>query len=507
MSKNYYLNLMVVLLSAVFVLGACSPQVGSVATDTSQPVATPAQSGPVVLRFAISDNHGEPSEPYAQEFIAQVKKLSDGEIIIEPVWDSGDASEAGFEGRVIEQVKSGQADLGIAAARAWDTQDIPSFQALQAPFLIDNDALAEAVATSDMAARMLEDLSQYGITGLALWPEDLRHPFSLMPDKSILSPTDFAGQKVRVTTSRASERLIEAFGGTPSYGAGGYEIAESGLRQGLSLSGTPTATGNVTFFPKYQVLFVNGDAFGKLSEAQQAILGEAAAAAQEKAIAEHPSEVEAARAWCSDFGAVVLASDEQIAEFEKAAQPVFDWIQQDPRNAELVAAIRELKANTPASPAVEACEYELAQQIPTSDAGDQTWATGLPPNGVWQVTLTNDDVMKMGVSNAEAPGWSGVNTLTFQDGNLTYTWLGTKDYAKGDTAFCQGPMTVVDDTVSVTYIELGGNDCSGDDYGSSDVFQWRIDEQGLIHFHLVNHPEVELIAQWEAKPYEKIADQ
>jgi TRAP-type C4-dicarboxylate transport system substrate-binding protein len=476
-----------------------------VATATSEPVATPTQSGPVILRFAISDNHNEVSGPYAQEFIDQVKELSDGEIILEPIWDSGDASKAGFEGRVIAQVKSGQADLGMAAARAWDTQDIPSFQALQAPFLIDNDALAEAVATSDIAGRMLADLSKYGITGLSLWPEDLRHPFSLTPDKPILLPTDFAGQVTRVTTSRATERLIEAFGGTPMYG-GGYEVAESGLRQGTSLSGTPTATGNVTFFPKYQVLFVNGDAFGELSEAQQAILGEAAAAAQKKAIAEHPSEVEAATTWCSDFGAVVLASDEQIAEFEEAAQPVFDWIQQDPQNAELVAAIRELKAQTPASPAVQACEYELAQQIATSDASDQTWSTGLPPNGVWQVTLTNDDLIQMGVPPGLAPGWAGVYTLTILDSDFTWTWLGTEDY-EGDMALCKGPMTLVDGNVSVIYRELGGNDCSGDSYGSSDVFQWRLDDQGLLHFHVVNHPEIELRAVWEAKPYQKIADQ
>ena len=513
MSKSYYLNLMVVLLSAVFVLGACSPQAGPVAsatsqpvatatsqpvaTATSQPVATPAQSGPVVLRLAIADNQGEYTEPYAQEFIDQVKNLSDGEIIIEPVWDSGDASQAGFEGRVIEQVKSGQADVGLAAARAWDTQDIPSFQALQAPFLIDNDALAKAVATSDIAARMLEDLSQYGIAGLALWPEDLRHPFSLMPDKPILSPTDFAGRTIRVVTSRASERLIEVFGGTPMYGAGDYEVAESGLRQGLSLSGTPTATGNVTFFPKYAVLFANGDAFGKLSEAQQAILGEAAAAAQEKAIAEYPGEVEAARSWCSDFGAVVLASEEQIAEFEKAAQPVFDWIQQDPQNAELVAAIRELKAKTPASPAVQACAYELAQQVPTLDASAQTWSTGLLPNGVWQVTLTNDDVINMGVSTGKAPDWSGVNTFTFQDGVFHYTWEGTEGYGKGQTASADGTYEVVEDFVRLTT----------DDF--SDDVQWRLDEEGL-HFHLlatVNDPFTEVRAMFEAKPYQKIADQ
>jgi TRAP-type C4-dicarboxylate transport system substrate-binding protein len=134
-----------------------------------------------------------------------------------------------------------------------------------------------------------------------------------------------------------------------------YEGAESGLLQAASLNGNPTATGNVTFFPKYQVLFANGAAFDKLSEEQRAIIRQAALATQAKALAEHPGEVEAARAWCAEKGAIVLASDEQIAAFEKAAQPVFDWIEQDPLNAELIAAIRDLKAKTPPSPGSEAC--------------------------------------------------------------------------------------------------------------------------------------------------------
>jgi hypothetical protein len=397
---------------------------------------------------------------------------------------------------VIQLVKSGQADLGLAASRAWTSEGINSFQALQAPFLIDNEALAQAVVKSDIATRMLDDLSQSGAVGLTLWLEDLRHPFSLLPEKPILSPADVAGRNIRVTDIGVSQKLIETLGGIPTIGEAGYDGAESGMLQARTLSGTPTATGNVTFFPKYQVLFANGAAFDKLSEAQRAVIREAAAAAQKKAIAEHPSEVEAAKTWCSDVGAVVLASDEQIAEFEKAAQPVFVWIEQDPLNAELIAAIKELKGKTPASPGVQACESELAQQISTPDASAQTWSTGLPPNGVWQVTLTNDDVIKMGVSKAKAPDWSGVYNFTFQDGVFHWTWEGTEGYAKGQTASADGTYEVVEDFIRMT---------SGD---IVDDIQWRLDEEGL-HFHLLatqNDPFTEIRAMLEAKPYQKVAD-
>jgi TRAP-type C4-dicarboxylate transport system substrate-binding protein len=314
----------------------------------------PSQEESVItLRFAIADQGGRPSEPYVLEFIEQVKVLSKGSIIIEPIWEAGNNTEAGFEVGVVQLVKEGQADLGLAGSRAFDIEGIRSFQALQTPFLITNDALVEAVASSDIATRMLESLSSAEMVGLTLWPEDLRHPFSVVPDKPILSPKDFEGLTVRVVPSKAAHLLIETLGGSPTFGDD-YQAAELGLRQ-ISFSDLPAATGNVVFFAKYQVLFANSSAFENLSEEQRTVLREAAAATQAKAIAEHPSDAEAAVAWCANGGTVVMASEEQIAAFESAAQPVFDMIAQDPMNAELVAAIRELKANTQPSPGAEAC--------------------------------------------------------------------------------------------------------------------------------------------------------
>jgi TRAP-type C4-dicarboxylate transport system substrate-binding protein len=349
-----------------------SPDGGMIATASNDTVARvwdlqassagipPQNASNVTLRLAVADKGGRPSEPYVLEFIEQVKTLSNGNIIIEPSWDAGTATDAGFEVGVIQLVKTGQADLGLAASRAFDVENITSFQALQAPFLITNDPLAKAVATSDISTRMLDSLSSAGIVGLTTWPEDLRHPFSIIPGKPILSPEDFAGLNVRATPSEATYMLIDTMGGAPMMG-NDYQAAESGLRQGASLTGTPIATGNVVFFAKFQVLFANNATFEKLSEAQRAILYDAAIATQAKAIAEHPSEVEAAAAWCADGGTVVMASEERVAAFEVAAQPVFDMIAQNPLNVELIAAIRELKANTEPSPGAQACGAAVGQ--------------------------------------------------------------------------------------------------------------------------------------------------
>lgn len=206
------------------------------------------------------------------KFIEQVKTLSNGNLLIEPIWDAAPDTTDGPEVGIIRLVLGDQADLGLAGSRAFDLEGITSFQALQAPFLITNDALSRAVATSDISTRMLDSLSSAGVVGLTMWPEDLRHPFSVMPDKPILDPQDFAGLTIRAVPSGITYTLMESLSAIPMLGDESYQGAESGLRQGGSWNGNPTATGNITFFAKYQVLFANSTAFEKLSLDQRVVL-------------------------------------------------------------------------------------------------------------------------------------------------------------------------------------------------------------------------------------------
>ena len=488
-NRSFYLLIVIALLA----ITACAPPVAMPPESSSTPPTTQAPSEPLTLRLAVADVEGRPSEPYVLGFIEKVKTLSDGNIIIEPIWDAGAATEAGFEVGVVQLVRAGEAELGLTGSRAFDMEGITSFQALQAPFLINNDALSKAVAGSDIATQMLESLSSSEMIGLTLWPEDLRHPFSIIPDKPILSPEDFEGSTVRVAPSEVTHLLIDTLGGSPSFGDD-YQAAESGLRQGASLTGTPTATGNVTFFAKYQVLFANKEALEKLNETERAILHEAAVATQQKAIAEHPSEADAGTAWCADGGTVVMTSYEQIAAFEVAAQPVFEKIEQDPLNAELIASIRALKANIEPSPEAAACEGN--PPVPVQPIGSENWSPGLPPNGVWQVELSAEDIAQFGVLQSTAADMAGIYTWTFQDGNAKIEIHGPSIEVS-----CMAVATLVEDAVRLQ--NVGSTTCDGDAY---DEVQWRLDADGL-HFHLIFPQAVELKATYEAKPWQKIADQ
>ena len=492
MSKIKHSVLFIALLIALLALGACAPQV----QETSpEPVTAPES---VTLRLAIPDGDNVLYAPYVLEFIQQAKTLSNGTITIEPTWQAGDSTDAGYEVGVIQLVKEGEFDLGLAASRSFDSESITSFEALQAPFLIDNDALAKAVATSDAASRMLENLSTSGLAGLTLWPEDLRHPFSVDPANPLLSPDAFAGLTIRSTDTGVGDMLIKSLGGNPIFEASDYQGAESGLRQGAHLTGRPAATGNVTFFTKYQTLFANGAAFKQLSDAQRTVLQEAALAAQKKALAERPSDVEAGAAWCADGGTIVLASDEQIAAFQKASQPVFDKLQENSFNAESIAAISELKAKTQSSPSAQACAPTAANSTQAS-TDNQTWSDGLPPNGVWTVDLTIEDIIRMGVLESNAPGWAGLSSYEFNDGEGIFRG----EFLDGVLIVCPFTSEVIDDFFRLTYVDkgLGDYECGE----QVDDLQWRLDEEGLLHFNVVAVHEgllLENTALYEARPWQ-----
>ena len=82
-----------------------------------QPEA-PAEPAAITLRFAIPDGEGLPRiDNYVHEFVDQVHALSQGQITIEPTWDGGSGTTDGYEKGVIQLVRQGKFDLGLASAR------------------------------------------------------------------------------------------------------------------------------------------------------------------------------------------------------------------------------------------------------------------------------------------------------------------------------------------------------------------------------------------------------
>jgi hypothetical protein len=165
---------------------------------------------------------------------------------------------------------------------------------------------------------------------------------------------------------------------------------------------------------------VNTAAFEKLTQDQQATLRDAASAARTWALANTPNETESAKAFCGRNGTIVVASEAEMAAFEKAAQPVYAQLEADATTKTLIGQIRELKKSAAAPATVAPCGTPASTPatsapVVTVDAA----ATATFPNGVFRMEITADQM----IAAKADPKWShdvaGVWTITFDHENLT----------------------------------------------------------------------------------------
>jgi TRAP-type C4-dicarboxylate transport system substrate-binding protein len=334
----------------VITLAAC----GSDGSST-----TPTATGPLTLRIGTAEAADSPTSGQVREFARQVDRLSNGRLRVEPVWEARDAGGDDWDQQAARKVISGDLAMGAIPARSWDTERVTSLRALHAPFLVTSEVLVEQIVTGPVGEQMLAGLDRAGVVGLALLPENLRHPFAY--GKPIRGPGDYAGAAVRSPRSDLSYRMFTALGARPddypgdSFGTavetGEVAAAESAFAWADTLHAPTIATGNVTFYPKVNTLVVNANTWKALTGEQQTILRDAARGTRDWAIQNVTPDTEAAKEFCGRAGTVVLASPTDLAALEHAVQPVYTELQQDPQTTSHIDQIRTLKAASPSTTA------------------------------------------------------------------------------------------------------------------------------------------------------------
>jgi TRAP-type C4-dicarboxylate transport system substrate-binding protein len=414
---------------AAALLGAC----GGAGADKAG-----GSTAPRVLRLAAGDDRntaGRTLEAFAQ----RVARVSEGTLRVQVEYRAAGEDVPDYEARLARMVERGDFDLGFIGSRAWDELGLTSFQALQAPFLIDDTAVLDKVVTSDLAGRMLAGLRARGLEGIALVPGGLRHPVGMK--RPLASPEDVAGARVWVTPSKVSEAVIRAIGATPVHVApatSGLAISRGEIDgtegQFDGTVGGRYFTADVTFFPRASTLFAGGAAWKALSGAQRSAVREAARQTVEDLIANRLSERELARAYCGQ-GRVVLAGAANVAAFERATRPVYAELERDRETREQIAAIRALKAVTPASaaPAVPAgCSRAVAPA-----GGEELPARAL--DGTYRWRKTAEGARRLGVP-PDDPDIGAVSTMTLRDGR----WLLAGDDRDSGTFEVRGDRLVFD---------------------------------------------------------------
>jgi len=293
---------------------------------------SPVSTKPLVLTLAAHDD----DEAYAA-YAAAVKRLSGGSVRIRiaPNWRvTGTRSEIDYERGIVTDVRRGKVPLGIVGVRIWDTLGVNSFQALVAPFLIQNLVTEGRALRSPLVPQALASVRRAGVVGVALLPGRLRRPFGIT--RMLVAPADYRGAKIGIRLGRVAEATFAALQATPRgyipvdfTGFDGAEtdpltITENGWDQGVK-----GLTANVVFWARTQTIVMNRRAFDALTSAQRRVLLAAGPAAIAPELTQLRREQRlGVSVLCGDDGfRLATATPADTAALRRAVQPVYDRIE------------------------------------------------------------------------------------------------------------------------------------------------------------------------------------
>ena len=359
--------------------------------------------------------------------------LSHGSITI-TAGPEPDASRPDTSAEAIAMAQDGEAGLAIVSARTFDTLGVTSFQALQTPYLITTNELADKVLADPITDTMLEGTKSLGLVGLGLAYDFLAYPGGY--GEPVLTPDDYAGKAFQVRPSRANDLLVQALGGT-SDPRNGQDLERAvaneevrGNWEKFDRRSEPVIgeifTANEPVFLRATVIVMNDKVFSGLSPNQQQAMRDAAAQTRDWMASLHRNPVVLAAAYCSDFdGSIAIATPDQLAAMKAATAPVVAALEQDETNRLVIARIRELAQGTPRPPWRRTPARRAAETLPIptlSARGDQTAIDGL-----WRLEVDPQVLLDQGQSQTDASNNGGAWTWNIKNGVVNYKEPGDRE--------------------------------------------------------------------------------
>jgi TRAP-type C4-dicarboxylate transport system substrate-binding protein len=356
--------------------------------------ASPVDGPSLVLTLATSETQQEPNAPEILMFAHEVDVRSAGKIRVDVAWDLTNPEPAGSDQVLARMVADGSYDLGVVPSRAWDLLGVSTLRAINTPFLITSDAAMRATLASDVRDDLLAGLSAAGVTGLDLWPGQLRRIFGI--GEPVLRPADLDGAMIRSPRSRTVGELLESLGGTavetPDLEEGTLRGLESSFAAVASAGYRVIATGNVVLFPRIETLVATDGLRARLDPGQWEVLADAAAAVRRDPPSAFLDDEEGAQAFCRKGGEIVAAGPDDVAAFEEVGRVVRADLERDPDTAGLVDAIQAAVSTVPPSDPITAC--------PEGDtSGDAGGTHAL--DGVYLARVTRKDMTSVGITDPD----------------------------------------------------------------------------------------------------------
>jgi TRAP-type transport system periplasmic protein len=171
-------------------------------------LALPAAAQPVKLRLAHAGSETDSQHVAILEFAKRVKERTNGgiEVRVFP------GSSLGPDAQVISAVRGGTIDIVLSGNPNF-TGMAPTLNALDIPFIFRNSAHAHKVLDGEIGNALLEELSPFGLKGLAFMEVGFRMISN--GKRPVNGPADVKGLKIRTTPNPMHIKAFQLLGANP----------------------------------------------------------------------------------------------------------------------------------------------------------------------------------------------------------------------------------------------------------------------------------------------------
>ncbi|NPV69850.1 MAG: DctP family TRAP transporter solute-binding subunit [Firmicutes bacterium] len=271
----------------------------------------------------------------ARKFADLVKERSSGNLVITVY--SNEQLSGGNQPKGIEMVQSGATEFDIHSSMIWSVVE-PKVSAVSLPFMFKNTSEVEKALNGKAGEMLKQALEAKGVHFLA-WGENGFRQLTTSK-KAVAKVADLKGLKIRIPTINMLISVFKAFGADPTV-MNGAEVFTA-LQQG-TIDGQENPLGIIDSLKFYEVqkyitmwnysydpivLTVNKKLWDSLDQGTQKILADAAKDAMAWQIATTREEDKTYLKRMQDKGVqVIYPTPEALAEFQKAAEPVYAEIE------------------------------------------------------------------------------------------------------------------------------------------------------------------------------------
>ncbi|HEX6714944.1 MAG TPA: hypothetical protein VF066_16255 [Thermoleophilaceae bacterium] len=403
----------------------------------------------VVVRIQGTDAAGPEHNVAVTHFAERLSQLSHGRLRVKMsiARVPRDPHQTGShdpedERNLIRRVARGQTDIAWVGTHVFSTVGVQSFDALDAPMLVDSYTLQSAVLRSEIPQQMLAPAKAVGVTGLGVLGGRLSRPVAVK--RPLIRAEQFRGLRWRVLRSVPRDAAVRALGGRPNHvvspgfmlpiwlltgHVGAVETNLDSLFFQL-VPQTPTAyvTENVRLWPDASALIANPRWLARLSARQRTWVREAARDAQSYSAAAIDSDAGTVPDLCATGVRFAEAQPAVVVALRRAFTPAYADLRRDRVTRGYIARIRALKATLPADPPLRV-PAACAADHPTP-AGKGPAVRSTIPDGVYRTRLTARDLHAASVSGPDIQRFTGTETLRLGGGRWTLDLQGSFGHSR-----------------------------------------------------------------------------